>query len=216
MEEKAQHVAVIVKRLKKAYPDARSELDFTTPFELMIGSILAAQNTDKNVNTVTPELFRKYPAPADYIKVPQEELEIDIYSTGFFRQKAKSIQAVCSRLIESFGGTLPQTMDEMLSLPGIGRKTANVVLGSGFGIASGIVVDTHVTRVSSRLGLTENKLAEKIEKDLLVLVPKKNWIAFGDWLTWHGRRICQAKKPQCTECVLADICPSYPLFVGED
>lgn len=209
--DKKAHAAEISKRLKKLYPDAHVELDYGTPFELMIASILAAQNTDVNVNKLTPELFRKYRGPQDYLNVEQEELEKDIYASGFFRQKAKSIQAVSKKLVEDFGGKVPETMEEMLTLPGIGRKTANVVLGDAFGIASGIVVDTHNIRLSALLGISEQKTAEKIERELMELVPKKDWIQFGQWITWHGRRVCNAKKPKCPECVLADICPSSQL-----
>ncbi len=202
------HTAEISKRLKKLYPDAHVELDHANAFELMVASILAAQNTDANVNTVTPMLFRKYRGPADYLKVAQEELERDIHSCGFFRQKAKSIQAICKRLIENHAGQLPNTMEEMVALPGIGRKTANVVLGNSLGVVSGIVVDTHVIRLSARLGLSDQKTAEKIEIDLMEIVPKKNWVMFSHWITWHGRRVCKAKVPKCSECVLNDICPS--------
>jgi endonuclease-3 len=206
--DKKQHVAEISKRLKKLYPDAHVELNYSNAFELMIASILAAQNTDVNVNKVTANLFRKYREPADYLNVPVEELEQDIHTTGFFRQKAKSVRGVCQQLIENFGGKMPQTMEELLTLPGIGRKTANVVLGSGFGITSGVVVDTHNIRLAGLLGLSEQKAADKIEKDLMELVPKKDWIMFSHWITWHGRRVCNAKKPLCDNCVLSDICPS--------
>ncbi len=206
--DKKAHTAEIANRLKKLYPDVHVELNYATPFELMIASILAAQNTDVNVNKLTPELFRKYRGPADYLDVSQEELEKDIYASGFFRQKAKSIRAVSQRLVDDFGGKVPSTMEELLTLPGIGRKTANVVLGDAMGIAAGIVVDTHNIRLSKLLGLSEQKTADKIERELMELVPKKDWIQFGQWITWHGRRVCNAKKPKCGECVLADICPS--------
>ncbi len=206
--DKKSHAAEIGKRLKKLYPDVRVELDYSTAFELMIASVLAAQNTDVNINRLTPELFRKYRGPEDYLRVPSEELEKDIHKSGFFRQKAKSIQAISKRLVEDFGGRVPETMEELVSLPGIGRKTANVVLGEALGIASGIVVDTHNIRLSHLLGLSDKKTADKIEQDLLELVPQKDWIQFGQWITWHGRRICNAKKPKCDECVLSDICPS--------
>lgn len=206
--DKKKHVAEISRRLRKLYPDVHAELDYGTPFELMIASILAAQNTDVNVNKLTPELFRKYRGPADYIAVSPEELEKDIYASGFFRQKAKSIRAVSKKLIEHFGGMVPETIEELLTLPGIGRKTANVVLGDALGIAAGIVVDTHNIRLSKLLGLSEQKTADKIERELMDLVPKKDWIQFGQWITWHGRRVCNAKKPKCGECVLSDICPS--------
>ncbi len=207
-KDKKQIVSEISRRLKSLYPNAHVELDYGTPFELMIASILAAQNTDVNVNKITPVLFRKYRTPADYLNVEQEELEKDIYASGFFRQKAKSIRAVSQKLIENFGGKVPETMEELLTLPGIGRKTANVVLGDALGIAAGIVVDTHNIRLSALLGISEQKTADKIERELMDLVPKKDWIQFGQWITWHGRRVCNAKKPKCGECVLADICPS--------
>lgn len=212
---KIEKLLEIGKRLKKAYPDAHVELEYSNAFELMVASILAAQNTDVNVNKVTVNLFRKYRDPKDYINVDQEELERDIYATGFFRQKAKSIRAVSEHLIERFGSNVPKTMEELLSLPGIGRKTANVVLGSALGIVSGIVVDTHNIRLASRLGLSEQKTAEKIERELMEMVPKRDWILFGQWITWHGRRVCDAKKPKCSECVLSDICPSLSVFNPE-
>lgn len=208
VNDKRKHAAEIGRRLKKLYPNVRVELDYGTAFELMIASILAAQNTDVNVNRITPNLFRKYRGPDDYLKVDAEELEKDIHASGFFRQKAKSIRAVSQKLIDDFGGDVPKTMEELLTLPGIGRKTANVVLGEAMGIASGIVVDTHNIRLSALLGLSEQKTADKIERELMELVPKKDWIKFGQWITWHGRRVCNAKKPKCGECVLADICPS--------
>jgi len=206
--DKRAFAAEISKRLKKLYPDAHVELDYSNAFELTIASILAAQNTDVNINKLTPELFRKYRGPADYANAPTEELEKDIHASGFFRQKAKSIQAVSKRLIEDFGGKVPETMDELLTLPGIGRKTANVVLGDALGIAAGIVVDTHNIRLSNLLGLSDQKNADKIERELMELIPEKDWIQFGQWITWHGRRVCNAKKPKCEECVLSDICPS--------
>lgn len=205
------HVAEITKRLKKLYPNAAVELDYGTAFELMVASIMAAQNTDANVNKITPELFRKYRTPQDYLSVPVEELERDIYTSGFFRQKAKSIRAVSQMLVDEFGGEMPRTMDEMLRLPGVGRKTANVVLGEAFGIASGIVVDTHNLRLSTLLGISEQKTAEKVERELLDLVPKKDWIKYGQLVTWHGRRVCNAKRPKCIDCKLSDICPSNEL-----
>ncbi len=208
IKDKKAHAAEIGKRLKKLYPDAHVELDYSNAFELMIASILAAQNTDVNINRITPELFRKYRGPEDYLKVPQEELEKDIHRSGFFRQKAKSIQAICKRLVDDHGGKVPETMEEMIALPGIGRKTANVVLGNAMGITTGIVVDTHNIRLSARLGLSEQKTADKIERDLMEIVPKKDWIMWGQWITWHGRRVCKAKTPHCAECVLNDICPS--------
>lgn len=206
--DKKAHVAEISKRLKKIYPDAHVELDYSNAFELMVASILAAQNTDVNINRITPILFRKYRGPADYLKVDPAELETDIHKSGFFRQKTKSIRAVSQMLIDEFGGEMPQTMEEMLRLPGVGRKTANVVLGYAFGVAAGIVVDVHNLRVNPRLGVSDKKDAVKMENELMDLVPQKDWIDYGQWITWHGRRVCKARTPLCSECVLNDICPS--------
>ncbi len=197
----------IIRRLKKEYPDAHCALVHTDAFELLIATILSAQCTDERVNIVTANLFRKYRTPQNYLEVAPEELEKDIHSTGFFRNKAKNIQGACQKIIEIYNGEIPQTMDELLVLNGVARKTANVVLGNAFGIASGVVVDTHVSRLSQRLGLTEETTPEKIEKDLSELVQKKDWIMFPHWLIWHGRKICQARKPKCAECVLENICP---------
>lgn len=213
ISDKKKRTAEIIKRLKKAYPDAHCALNHTNPFELLIATILSAQCTDVQVNIVTANLFRKYRGPRDFIDVSQEELEHDIRSIGFFRSKAKNIQAASKRLLDVYGGEVPQTMEDVTSLAGAGRKTANVVLGNAFGIASGVVVDTHVSRLSQRLGITKQKTPEKIEKDLEKLVPKNDWVMFSHWLIFHGRQVCKARKPLCTQCVLADICPSYKLFV---
>jgi endonuclease III len=210
--DRKERTAEIIRRLKKAYPDAHCALNHSNAFELLIATILSAQCTDVRVNIVTADLFRKYRGPQDFLNVSQQELEKDIRSTGFFRSKAKNIQAACKRIIEEYNGEVPQTMDELLTLGGVARKTANVVLGNAFGIASGVVVDTHVSRLSQRLGLTENKSPEKIERDLAQLVPKRHWIMFPHWLIFHGRQICHSRKPKCPECVLADICPSRDLF----
>jgi len=180
----------------------------------LIATILSAQCTDARVNIVTTNLFRKYRGPADFLNVTQQELEKDIHSTGFFRNKAKNIQAACRRLVDEFHGDVPKTMDELLTLGGVARKTANVVLGNAFGIASGVVVDTHISRLSQRLGLTDNKTPEKIERDLSQLVSRRDWVMFPHWMIFHGRRICDARKPKCNECVLADICPSRTLFTS--
>jgi len=210
---KKKRAAEIVKRLKRAYPDAHCALAHTSPFELLIATILSAQCTDVRVNIVTADLFRKYRSPQDFLNVSQRELEKDIHSTGFFRNKAKNIQAACKRIIEEYGGEVPQTMEELLTLGGVARKTANVVLGNAFGIASGVVVDTHVSRLSQRLGLTTNKTPEKIERDLAGLIPKRDWVMFPHWMIFHGRQVCIARKPKCGECVLADICPSRSDFI---
>jgi endonuclease III len=207
--DRKKRTAEIIKRLKNAYPDAHCALNHTNPFELLIATILSAQCTDERVNIVTADLFRKYRGPEDFVKASQEELERDVHSTGFFRNKAKNIKAASQRLIEVYGGEIPQTMEEILTLGGVARKTGNVVLGNAFGIASGVVVDTHVSRLSQRLGLTEEKTPEKIERDLQELVPKRDWVMFSHWLIYHGRQVCNARKPKCLECVLADICPSF-------
>jgi endonuclease-3 len=212
IRKKTERTAEIIKRLRKAYPTAHCALNHSNAFELLIATILSAQCTDERVNIVTAELFRKYRGPQDFAEVAQEELEKDIKSTGFFRNKARNIRAASQRIIEEFGGKVPETMDELLSLAGVARKTANVVLGNAFGIASGVVVDTHVSRLSQRLGITKEKTPEKIELHLQAVVPKKDWVMFSHWLIFHGRQVCQARKPMCTECVLADICPSYKIF----
>jgi endonuclease-3 len=213
IKDKKQRTGEIIERLKNEYPEAHCALNHTNAFELLIATILSAQCTDERVNIVTANLFRKYRKPQDYLNVLQTELEQDIHSTGFFRNKAKNIQAACARIVENYGGEIPQTMDELLTLNGVARKTANVVLGNAFGIASGVVVDTHVARLSQRLGLTEETAPEKIEKDLQALVPQKDWIMFPHWLIFHGRKICQARKPKCAECFLCDICSSCEIFL---
>jgi endonuclease-3 len=213
--DKKAHTAEVIKRLKKAYPNAHCALNHTNAFELLVATILSAQCTDERVNIVTANLFRKYRGPQDFINISQEELEKDIHSTGFFRNKAKNIKAASQRLVEVYGGEIPRSMEEILTLGGVARKTANVVLGNAFGIASGVVVDTHVSRLSQRLGLTEQTTPERIERDLEQLVPKTNWIMFPHWMIFHGRQVCIARKPKCPECVLADICPSRPLFYPE-
>ncbi|HEX8288372.1 MAG TPA: endonuclease III [Pyrinomonadaceae bacterium] len=207
MPDEKQRTNEIISRLKNEYPDAHCALEHTNAFELLIATILSAQCTDERVNIVTANLFRKYRGPQDYLDALQEELERDIHSTGFFRNKAKNIRGACEKILKDFGGELPQTMEELLTLNGVARKTANVVLGNAFGIASGVVVDTHVARVSQRLGLTAQTLPEKIEKDLQELVDENDWIMFPHWIIAHGRRICQARKPKCGECVLNTVCP---------
>ena len=207
ISDKNKFTKEIIKRLKKEYPDAHCALVHSNAFELLIATILSAQCTDVRVNKVTADLFRKYQKPEDYTNVPQTELEQDIRSTGFYRNKAKNIQAACEKIIENFDDEIPRTMDELLTLNGVARKTANVVLGNAFGIASGVVVDTHVKRLSNRLGLTKENSPEKIEVDLSEIVPQKDWILFPHLLIWHGRAICKARKPLCDECVLNNICP---------
>lgn len=206
----------IIARLKKAYPDAKCSLNHSNPLELLIATILSAQCTDERVNIVTADLFRKYRTCSDYLNVPAGDLQNDIRTTGFFRNKTKSIQGACKVLNEEYACRVPQTMEELLSLPGVARKTANVVLGNAFGIASGIVVDTHVSRLSQRLGLTTNKTAEKIERDLVEIVPKKDWIDFSHLLIYHGRRVCKARKPLCEKCEVETYCPSSRLKTGEE
>jgi endonuclease-3 len=198
----------ITSRLKKNYTDARCSLNHASPLELLVATILSAQCTDERVNIVTAELFRKYRRAEDYMAVAQEELEQDIRSTGFFRNKAKAIQGACKLIAERHGGRVPETMEELLELPGVARKTANVVLGNAYCIASGIVVDTHVSRLSQRLGLTREEQPEKIERDLCELIPQKEWIDFSHLLIAHGRAICKARAPLCAECFLLDLCPT--------
>jgi len=205
--DKKKQTKEVIKRLKKAYPDAHCALEHTSPFELLVATILSAQCTDVRVNIVTAELFRKYRGPKDYVDAAQEELEQDIRSTGFYRNKAKNIREACRKIIENFGGEVPTTTEELLTLNGVARKTANVVMGNAFGKADGVVVDTHVKRISYRLGLTKETNPVKVEKDLVELVPKKDWVMFPHWIIWHGREICKARKPNCEKCVLEDICP---------
>jgi len=204
----------IIRRLKRAYPGAKCSLNHSNPFELLIATILSAQCTDERVNIVTADLFRKYRKPEDYLKVSPRELEKDIQSTGFFRNKTKSIQGASKMLAETYGGEVPRTMDQLLELPGVARKTANVVLGNAFEIKAGVVVDTHVTRLSHRLGLSEEKTAEKIEQDLIQIVPKKDWVIFPHLMIYHGRKICRARNPQCAECEIEKPCPSSFLKTG--
>jgi endonuclease-3 len=203
-KKQARHVASL---LAREYADAECALVHETPFQLLIATILSAQCTDERVNIVTKDLFDKYSTPAELAAVPIKQLEKLIQSTGFFRNKAKNIHACCEKLVEEHGGQVPAEMEKLVHLPGVGRKTANVVLGTAFGIASGVVVDTHVTRLSQRLGLTEHEDAVKIERDLIAQLPPEEWINFSHRLIWHGRRICKARKPLCGSCVLEKICP---------
>jgi len=214
MTELQKRTRDIIRRLKRAYPDAKTSLNHSNPFELLIATILSAQSTDERVNIVTADLFRKYKKPEDYLKVSAHELQKDIHSTGFFRNKTKSIQGTAKLLTEQYGGEVPHTMDELLELPGVARKTANVVLGNAFGIKAGVVVDTHVTRLSHRLGLSEEKTAEKIERDLILIVPKKDWVIFPHLMIYHGRKICKARNPLCAECSIEKLCPSSSLKTG--
>lgn len=200
--------SAIIERLEREYPDAHCALLHENPFQLLIATILSAQCTDERVNIVTRTLFVKYPSPHEFATIPIEELEKDIYSTGFYKAKAKNIQACCRQLIDRFQGEIPQTMDELHSLPGVGRKTANVVLGNAFGIAVGVTVDTHVTRICSLLGLTTGKTPEAIEQELMEIVPQEKWTNFTHLIISHGRKVCIARRPKCSECVLGDMCPS--------
>jgi len=207
-EARAARTRKIIAGLQKTYPQAHCELNFSNPLELLIATILSAQCTDKRVNLVTADLFKKYRSAADFANADLAELEQEIKTTGFFRNKAKNIRACCAAILEKHGGKVPRTMEELTQLGGVGRKTANVVLGNAFDINLGVVVDTHVTRLASRLGLTKQTDAEKIEQDLMELVPKKDWTVLSHWLIWHGRRRCDARKPDCTGCEIAKLCPS--------
>ncbi|HJU56055.1 MAG TPA: endonuclease III [Pyrinomonadaceae bacterium] len=206
--EEKQRAREIVRRLKKEYPDARCSLDHTNPLELLVATILSAQCTDERVNIVTADLFRKYRRAEDYFNVAQAELEQDIRSTGFFRNKARAIQGACRLIAEKFQGRVPENLDDLLTLPGVARKTANVVLGNAFHITSGVVVDTHVARLSERLALSAEKQPEKIERDLMEVIPRTDWILFAHLLIAHGRKVCKARTPLCAECVVERLCPS--------
>ena len=201
-------VAEILKRLEKAYPDAQCALTHSNPFQLLVATILSAQCTDERVNMVTPGLFKKFPTPRDFAVLRPEVLEAEIRSTGFYRNKTKSILGASQKIVKEFGGKVPQTMEELLTLPGVARKTANVVLGTAFGVASGVVVDTHVTRIAQRLDLSKEKTPEKIERDLMKLIPQDRWIDFAHEVIFHGRRCCTARKPNCPACPVEDLCSS--------
>ncbi len=205
--EAAKRVSQIWPILRKTYPDAKIALNFTNPLELLIATILSAQCTDVRVNIVTKDIFRKYRTAQDWANADVKEIEADIKSTGFYRNKAKNIKAACVKIISDFGGKVPATMEELTSLAGVGRKTANVLLGNAFGIP-GIACDTHVIRLSRRLGLSENSDPVKLEFDLNEIVPKKNWSLFSHLLIFHGRNICKAPKPRCGECPIAEYCPA--------
>ncbi|MDE0072345.1 MAG: endonuclease III [Caldilineaceae bacterium] len=202
----------LIRRLRAAHPDAHCALDHENPFQLLVATILSAQCTDERVNQVTPALFARFPTPEAMAAADRAELEELIRTTGFFRNKAKSLQGASALICQNFGGEVPQEMDELISLPGVARKTANVVRGVCFGLADGIVVDTHVKRLSQRLGLTQEKSPEKIEKELMTLIPAEDWIDIAHLLIFHGRRVCNARKPDCANCSLADLCPSAGEF----
>ena len=208
-----ERVKRLIKMWPKVYPDAHTELNFKTPLELLVATILSAQCNDTRVNMVTPQLFKKYRSARDYADAPQAELENAIKSTGFFRSKTRSIQGATSIIVKKFGGKIPDSMAGLRELPGVGRKTANVVLGNAFGKSEGIVVDTHVIRLSQRLGLTKHKDPEKIEQDLMKLVAKEHWTNWSHWLIWHGRRRCYARKPDCANCEVFRLCPSGKIFL---
>jgi endonuclease-3 len=207
-ELKVTRTGRIIAGLRKTYPDARCELNYSTPLDLLVATILSAQCTDKRVNIVTAELFKKYRSPADYANADLAQLEREIKTAGFYRNKARNIQACCRSLTEKHHGQVPRTMEELIELGGVGRKTANVMLGNAFGLNVGVVVDTHVTRLSQRLGLTGEEDPAKIEQALMRLVPREQWALFSHWLIWHGRRRCFARKPDCANCEIRKLCPS--------
>ncbi len=207
-----EQVQAITEELRRLYPDAQGTLDFSNPLELLIATELAAQSTDERVNMVSRDLFRKYRSVEDYATVSEEELEQDIRSTGFYRNKAKNIRAASQRIITNYGGEVPRTMEDLLTLPGVGRKTANVVLGNAFGIIVGFVVDTHVGRLARRFGWTTNEDPVKVEQDLMRIVPRKDWLDLSHLMIYHGRAICIARKPLCEQCTLVKLCPSAFTF----
>jgi len=215
MDPARQRIKPIIRLLRKHYGRARTALEFADPLQILVATILAAQSTDKLVNTVTPALFGKYPTAGAFAKADRAELEREIHSTGFFRNKAKHIIGAAARIAEVYGGVVPDSMEELLTLPGVARKTANIVLSAGYGKAEGIAVDTHALRLSLRLGLSRHDDPVKVERDLLALVPKADWLDFNFLLVEHGRAICQAKKPRCPECFLRRLCPSAVKFFPE-
>ncbi len=206
--DRQARAARIIALLRRAYPDAHCELNFTNPLELLIATILSAQCTDRRVNIVTAELFKKFRSAADYANAPVPQIEDCIKTAGFYRNKARNIQACCRKLVEKHGGEVPRTMEELIHLDGVGRKTANVVLGNAFDTNVGVVVDTHVGRLSNRLGLTKETNPEKVEQELMKLVPQAQWTLFSHWLIWHGRRRCMARKPDCAACEIRELCPT--------
>ncbi|QDU39269.1 Ultraviolet N-glycosylase/AP lyase [Maioricimonas rarisocia] len=206
-----QRVRKIVRRLKKTYPDAECALIHESPFQLLVATILSAQCTDERVNSVTPTLFERFPTPQDLADATQEEVEEIVRPLGFFRSKATNIRGMAQGLVDRHHGELPRTLEELVALPGVGRKTANVLLGTAFGIASGVVVDTHVRRISNLLGLTASKNPDIIERELMQILPKKEWVNYSHRLIHHGRQICIARRPRCTECPLLDVCPRVGL-----
>ena len=212
LQELKERVGKILVLLEKEYPDAKITLEFSNPLELLVATILAAQCTDAKVNQITRSLFKKFQTPEDYVRADALELENAIKPTGFYRMKAKHIRKTCEMLVDQFGSQVPRTMDDLVKLSGVARKTANIVLSNAYGVTEGIAVDTHVLRLVGRLGLTQSKTREKIEADLMRIVPKDSWLRFSDLLIFHGRKICTAKKPKCSQCVLSYLCPSAFTF----
>jgi endonuclease-3 len=198
----------VIARLERAYPDARVALNFSDPLECLVATILSAQCTDEKVNEVTASLFRKYRTPEDYLRVPEDELRADIKPTGFFNQKATAIREACRRIIEAYDGKVPDTMEDLVTLRGVARKTANIVLGNAYGVVEGVAVDTHVKRLANRIGFSSESDPDKIERDLMRLIPREKWFGFTYVLIDHGRRICEARKPRCGECPIEELCPS--------
>ncbi|MEN6559843.1 MAG: endonuclease III [Acidobacteriota bacterium] len=215
MEAARLRIKPIIRLLRKHYPEARTALEFRNPLQILVATMLAAQSTDKLVNTVTPALFRKYPTAEAFARADRAELEREIHATGFFRNKAKAIIGAAQRIVSAYGGAVPDSMEELTTLPGVARKTANIVLSAGYGKAEGIAVDTHALRLSQRLGLSGEKDPVKVERDLMALVPRPDWLDFNFLLVDHGRAVCQARKPDCPGCFLRRLCPSAAEFFPE-
>jgi endonuclease-3 len=215
MRPAAERIPEIVAILRREFPDTRTALEFRNPFQILVATILAAQSTDEQVNKITPALFVKYPTPAALSAADRSELETAVHSTGFFRNKAKSLLGAAKRIVEAYGGKVPDTMEDLVTLPGVARKTANIVLAAGFGKAEGIAVDTHVRRLAGRLGLSGETDPVKIERDLMAIVPREDWLDFNFLLVDHGRKTCQARKPDCPSCPIRRLCPSAALFHPE-
>ena len=213
MDSAARRIKSVIRLLRKRYPQARTALEFRTPLEILVATILAAQCTDERVNRITPGLFQKYPTAAEFARAERAELEQQIRSAGFFRNKAKSIVGAARKIVEEFGGVVPDSMDKLVTLPGVARKTANIVLSAGYGRAEGIAVDTHAGRLSRRLGLSRHEDPVKVEQDLMLLLPKSVWIEFSHQMIWHGRAICSARNPKCEECPLIADCPGSRDFL---
>jgi endonuclease III len=212
MDPARSRIKPLIRLLRKRYPEARTALEYASPLQILVATVLAAQSTDKLVNTVTPALFAKYPTAEAFARADRSELEREIHSTGFFRNKAKHIIGAAQRIVEAYGGIVPDSMEELITLPGVARKTANIVLSAGYHKAEGIAVDTHALRLSQRLGLSKENDPVKVERDLLALVPRPDWLDFNFLLVEHGRAVCQARKPDCPRCVLRRLCPSAVKF----